>query len=99
MRDLLPGCASLRWDSYFAALIRMLARVRARVSSSVRPPLRCMGDSYAVGIFADFIRCAVDTAARTTFVSSRVKEDKKVWDRKSEKIRLGEPISLKIDHA
>src|SRR5437867_503865 len=70
MRDLLPGCASLRWDSYIAAIIRMLARVRARVSASVRSGLRCLGEFHATGISAYLVRtpaCATtnDTCAES----------------------------------
>ena len=62
MRDLLHGCASLRWDSYIAAIIRMLARIRACVSSPVRSGLRRVGEFRATGIFADLIRSAAYVA-------------------------------------
>jgi hypothetical protein len=58
MRDLLPGCASLRWDSYIAAIICMLARVRARISSPVRSGLRCLDEFHATGISAYLVRSA-----------------------------------------
>lgn len=85
MRDLLPGCASLRWNSNFASIIRMLARVRARVSSPVRSGLRRVGDFDATGILADLIRSAAyaasvvysKSAARATVASSRIKRETK----------------------
>jgi len=58
MRDLLPGCASLPRDSYIATIIRMLARVRAPVSSPVRSGLRCLGEFHATGISAYLVRTA-----------------------------------------
>jgi len=67
MRDLLPGCASLRWDSYIAAIIRMPARVRARVSSSVRSGLRCLDEFHATGVSAHLVRstaCAATDGIR-----------------------------------
>ena len=72
MRDVLPGCASVRRDSYIAAIIRMLACVRARVSSPVRTGLRCLGDLHAAGIFSYLVRRAACTA-RTAFASYGVK--------------------------
>src|SRR4029077_11304523 len=58
MRDLLPGCASLPRDSYIAAIVRMLARVRARISSPVRSGLRCLDEFHATRISAYLVRSA-----------------------------------------
>ena len=58
MRDLLPGCGSLRWDSNIASIIRMLARVRAGVSSPVRSGLRRMVDLDASRILTNLVKCA-----------------------------------------
>ena len=85
MRDLLPGCASLRWNSNIASIIRMLARVRARVSSPVRSGLRRLGEFHPTGISAYLVRsaaCAVSvvfskSAARATVASSRIKRETK----------------------
>jgi hypothetical protein len=83
MRDLLPRCASLRWDSYIAAIIRMPARVRARVSSSVRSGLRCLDEFHATGISAHLVRstaCAAtdgiwaESASRATITFNYVKQ-------------------------
>src|SRR4029453_3002326 len=65
MCDLLPGCASLRWDSYIAAIIRMLALVPARVSSPVWSELRCLGEFHAAGISAHLVRRAACTATNS----------------------------------
>jgi hypothetical protein len=85
MRDVLPSCASVRRDSYIAAIIRMLACVRARVSSPVRAGIRCLGHLYAIGISAYVVRsaaCAASvvyskSAARATVASSRIKRETK----------------------
>jgi hypothetical protein len=81
MCDLLPGCASLRWDSYIAAIIRMLARVRARVSPPVRSGLRCLGEFHATRVFADIVGSAANiirgqSAIGNSFICSRMKEEK-----------------------
>ena len=70
MRDLLPGCASLRWDSDIAAIIRMFARVRTRVSSSVRSGLRCLDEFHATGISAHLVRSTACAAANGTRANS-----------------------------
>jgi hypothetical protein len=84
MRDLLPGCASLRRNGCVVAIIRMPARVRARVSSPVRSGLRCLGEFHATGISAYLVRSAAcagtngirtESAARATIVFNHVKED------------------------
>jgi hypothetical protein len=70
MRDLLPGCATLRWDSCIAAIIRMLARVRVRVPSSVRSGLRCLDEFDATGISVYLVRSAAWTATNGTWAES-----------------------------
>jgi hypothetical protein len=84
MRDLLPGCGSLRWDSNIASIIRMLARVRAGVSSPVRSGLRRLGEFHPTGISAYLVRSAACAAsvvysksARATVASSRIKRETK----------------------
>jgi hypothetical protein len=83
VRDLLPGCAPLRWNSNIASIIRMLARVRPRVSSPVWSGLRRVGEFRATGIFADLIRSAAcaagvvysKSATRATVAFSRIKRE------------------------
>ena len=98
MRDLLPGCVSLRWNSNIASIIRMLARVRARVSSPVRSGLRCLGEFHATGILADLIRSAAyaapndicdESAAETTFASSWMKRQRLRLRQSSLRSRFG----------
>jgi hypothetical protein len=79
MRDLLSGGASVHWDSYTPASICVLARLRTRVPSPVRCGLRCVGELYAAGVFADSIRCVAfdslcaEPAARAAIISKPVK--------------------------
>ena len=99
MRDLLSCGASVHWDSYTPASICVLARLRTRVPSPVRSGLRCVGERYAAGVFADSIGCVAcasfdsictEPAARAAVVSKRVKEARQRRDPR---------IQKRFDHA
>ena len=86
MRDLLHGCASLRWDSYIAAIVRLLARIRARVSSPVRSGLRRVGEFRATGIFADLIRSAACAAGSRLLQIRHTSHRRLQSDKKRDKV-------------
>jgi hypothetical protein len=98
VRDLLPSCTSIRWDSYIAASIRLSQGIRACISSSVRSGLRCVGDLHASRISADLVRSADystpndicdESAAETTFASSWMKRQRLRLRQSSLRSRFG----------
>jgi hypothetical protein len=64
LRNLLHRCDSLYRHRDFAAGLCLAAFVFAFVSAAIRPGLRCLGDLYATGTFADLV--IGDTRAAAT---------------------------------
>jgi hypothetical protein len=70
LRHVLHRGNPIRWNSDFAAGICFASRLLALVPSAVRSGLRCMGELYAAGVFADFITVTVRACDVRAFIES-----------------------------